>query len=212
MGLGFPAGTTSLNAVALIELHHSTLRLSKGSAEFDGDADTAAQPGIGAARAEPNDVPASDETRKRRPDDPRLVDHHDDAAVVTGRSAETSFAAPTRISSLLATASLCADRRGGPQSRGPPSARERWFAARRGARARFQASWCALEDELALEFGHRTWRRLSALDVERHSCHSQPPDERAVHRDGRSEARCGSRSRSSARQRAASPIIIAVAA
>jgi len=65
MGLGFPAGTTSLNAVALIELHHSTLRLSKGSTEFDGDADTAAQPGIGAARAEPNDVPASDESEQR---------------------------------------------------------------------------------------------------------------------------------------------------
>jgi hypothetical protein len=50
-----------------------------------------------------------DQTQKRRPTDLRLPDRREDAsALEIGRAAATSFAAPTSISSPLATASLCA--------------------------------------------------------------------------------------------------------
>jgi hypothetical protein len=54
---------------------------------------------------------APDETQKRRPADLRLRDRREDAtALVIGRApAQTSFTAPTSISSALATAPLCAD-------------------------------------------------------------------------------------------------------
>jgi hypothetical protein len=67
MGLGFPgranipAERRRLDRVAPLDAASE-----QGSTEFGGDADTAAQPGIGAARAEPDDVPASDDKQQRR--------------------------------------------------------------------------------------------------------------------------------------------------
>ena len=53
-----------------------------------------------------------DETQNSRLAEPRLVGRRDDAeAFATSPSPETSFAAPTSISSPLATASLCAESR-----------------------------------------------------------------------------------------------------